>query len=207
MRASIMKKIVALIALLVFVVLPSFVCANTEPQELVEMTLERVTQIIEQNKQALKNDPKVVYQQIYDVVLPIIDFDVIAKITLGKHRRNASEEQIQRYTNELQGMLLRTYTKPLVEHAHQPISVLSSHIHRETKVTVYTEIKVGDGQPALPVNYSFRLVNGEWRMYDLVVEGLSFVKNFRSTVSQEINETSLDAVIERLASTNQKKSM
>jgi phospholipid transport system substrate-binding protein len=127
----------------------------------------------------------------------------MSKLVLAKNWRTASEDQRQRFINEFKGMLVRTYTNSLTDYAgNTEIVYLKSVDKKEGKyVTVYTEI-VQSGKPNIPVNYSLRQTDEGYKIYDVVIEGLSLVKNYRTSFSKQISETSLDALIEDMAQKN-----
>jgi phospholipid transport system substrate-binding protein len=131
--------------------------------------------------------------------MPVIDFEVISQLVLGTHWRTATAQQRERFKQAFKSMLARTYTKSLSDYAGTQVEVLPSRGEpRGEYRTVYTEIRTGHGQPPLSVSYSFRLSDGQWKAYDLTIDGLSLVKNFRSSFGDEISRHGLDALIARL---------
>ena len=100
-------------------------------------------------------------------------------------------------------MLMRTYTKYLVDYAGVTVKIVPKQGTKSDprRRVVFTEI-IQPGKPSLPVDYSFWFNKGKWKAYNVTVDGLSLVHLFRTEFNREINETSLDALIERLAKTN-----
>ncbi len=99
-------------------------------------------------------------------------------------------------------MLIRTYAKAVADYGHAKVIVFPPKGGQKGKRhRVKSYLNTGSGTP-LQVDYVFRRKDGSWKVFDLVVDGLSLIKNFRTSFLQEISETSLDALIERLASTN-----
>ena len=101
-------------------------------------------------------------------------------------------------------MLIRIYAKAMLDFGHARVKVLPDHDKQKGKYhTVQTELDIGSGKTPLQVAYVFRNnKQNEWKVFDLSVDGLSLVKNFRTSFNQEIKETSLDALIMRLANSN-----
>lgn len=172
------------------------------PEALVQDVSQRVLKVI--NDDSVPKDGKLteLHGLIHEIVLPVIDFRAFAKLTLGKHWRKASAQQRDQFVDEFQSMLIRTYTKYLLDYHGTSVDVLPPRGRQKPRrKTVFTEVKLA-GRAPLPVNYSFWLRGGEWKVYNVTVDGLSLVQLFRSNFAQEIEQTSLDSLIKRLASTN-----
>ena len=174
------------------------------PEQIVEDTSSMVLNTINEDNDRLREDPALINQLINETVIPIIDLGSMGKLILGKYWKKASEDQRTSFIAEFKDMLIRTYAKSLVDYGHAKVTVLPARDKQEGKYyTVQSELSVGSGKAPLQVAYIFRKnKQTEWKVFDLAVDGLSLVKNFRTSFSQEIRETSLDALIARLANTN-----
>lgn len=173
------------------------------PEQIITETSTQVLKTLNENKSRFKENPEQVSMLINETVVPILDLTSMSKLVLGRYWKQASEEQRISFISEFKDMLIRTYAKSLVDHGNAKIKVLPSHGMQEGKYrTVQTELDVGSGKVPLQVAYVFRSnEKNEWKVLDLKVDGLSLAKNFRSSFNQEIKETSLSALIERLANT------
>ena len=202
-----MKFMLAGLALLTAVSAAVGMSVIKDPVELVRGTSGEVLRIINNDNDALKQDPSRLYDLVYRIILPIIDFDAFAKLTLGHYWRKANAEQRRRFVDEFKGMLIRTYTKYLVDYAGTEVNLLPQRGRQDKKrQTVLTEVTVPGKRP-LAVNYSFWFKNGSWKVYNVTVAGISLVQLFRTDFTKEIDQTSLDKLIERLANTNNKQSV
>ena len=181
-----------------------FAIDDRAPEQIVEDTSTSILQTINDKNDALREDPTLINSLINDTVIPIVDLDSMGKLILGKHWKKASETQRAGFISEFKDMLIRTYAKSLVDFGHAEVKVLPTREKEQGKYyTVQSELSVGTGQAPLQVAYVFRKnKQDEWKVFDLAVDGLSLVKNFRTSFGQEIKETSLDALIARLANTN-----
>ena len=193
--------------LLVFAIIAStfvFAIDNRTPEQIVEETSSTVLNAINEDNDKLREDPALINTLINDTVIPIIDLDSMGKLILGKYWKKASEQQRSSFITEFKDMLIRTYAKSLVDYGHAKITVLPNRNKEQGKYyTVQSELDIGSGKTPLQVAYIFRKnKQEEWKVFDLAVDGLSLVKNFRTSFGQEIKETSLDALITRLANTN-----
>lgn len=182
----------------------AFAIDDRQPEQIVEDTSSKILKTINEENDRLREDPTLINGLINETVIPIIDLDSMGKLILGKYWKRASEAQRTSFVAEFKDMLIRTYAKSLVDYGHAKVNVLPARDKEQGKYyTVQSELDVGSGKAPLQVAYIFRKnKQTEWKVFDLAVDGLSLVKNFRTSFSQEIRETSLDALIARLANTN-----
>ncbi len=200
------KQLLAFSVALMLLVASSYVVAIDDriPEQIVEDTSATILKTINEENEQLREDPTLINALINETVIPIIDLDSMGKLILGKHWKKASETQRSGFISEFKDMLIRTYAKSLVDYGHAKVNVLPTREKEQGKYyTVQSELEVGSGKAPLQVAYIFRKnKQDEWKVFDLAVDGLSLVKNFRTSFGQEIKETSLDALIARLANTN-----
>jgi phospholipid transport system substrate-binding protein len=174
-----------------------------EAEQLVRDNASKVLTILNENKGNLENNPKLIYTLVDEIIEPNVDYDSMAKLILKKYWRTATPEQRQRFIKEFKGMLIRTYTRSLNEYAgNTEIIFLKSVSKKEGKyVTVYSEI-VQSGKPNIPVNYSLIRKDDGYKIYDVVIEGLSLVKNYHTSFGPKIEQIGLDGLIDDLAGKN-----
>jgi phospholipid transport system substrate-binding protein len=144
-----------------------------------------------------------VNQFVNGVINPHTDFDKIAPLVLGKHWKTATPVEQDRFTQEFQTLLIRTYSRAFVEYSDWTIRYLPLEMpNGATKVIVKTEV-LQPGQNPVDVNYRMYLIKGEWKVYDIMIDGVSLVTNYRSTFNEDIQRKgSLSAVIDALAKRN-----
>ncbi len=182
----------------------AFAIDDRQPEQIVEDTSSKILKTINEENDRLREDPTLINGLINETVIPIIDLGSMGKLILGKYWKQASEAQRASFIAEFKDMLIRTYAKSLVDYGHAKVNVLPARDKKQGKYyTVQSELEVGSGKAPLQVAYIFRKnKQSEWKVFDLAVDGLSLVKNFRTSFGQEIRETSLDELIARLANTN-----
>lgn len=194
-----------LLILLVFMALPAEARTATtmQPDEIVKTTLERFFGALNRDVERLKNNPQDVHRLVDETLLPVIDFDAFSKLTLGHNWREATPAQRRRFKQEFKGMLVRTYTKYLLDYAGTRVTLLpKKEAQRDPqRQIVFTELSQ-PGKPPLAINYSFWLNEGSWKVYNVSIDGLSLVHLFRTDFDREIKQSGMDALIERLAKTN-----
>ena len=136
-------------------------------------------------------------------IYPHTDFDKISELVLGKLWSTASSDEQTRFKREFQTLLVRTYSRAFVGFKDWTVRFLPLEMENgASKVIVKTEVLQPGLQP-ISVNYRMLLANGEWKAYDIMIEGVSLVTNYRSTFSNEVKtKGSLAAVIDGLAKRN-----
>lgn len=173
-------------------------------EQLVQETTDKVLTRLRADSDKLKADSGLIYPLVEDLVLPHFDFAKMSQWVLGKNWRTADETQREQFTNEFRTLLVRTYAKALLEYTDQSMRYLPFHAEEGArKVTVKTEIEQAGG-PAIPLDYSMYLNSaGQWKVYDIKVDGVSLVLNYRSSFATEIRNGGIPKLLEKLAQMNQ----
>lgn len=167
--------------------------------QLVEDAINSVLETLRADQARAENDPAFVLEVIERQVFPLVDIDGMARLILARHWRDADSEQRERFTVAFRDTLLNAYGVRLAEYLDRNVMVIPLRSREDDRMAVVaTEIEVGRGQPNLIVNYRLRPVEGEWKVFDVEAEGLSFVGNFRTHFNTEINRNGLGALILRL---------
>lgn len=168
------------------------------PQELIESAATRLLQALDADREAARKDPKRVQKMVDEILLPAFDTDYSARLVLGKHWRGATTEQRQQFIGAFYQSMLRNYGSALAEFTADRLMMLPFRGDLATgQATVRTEVKRNDGT-RVPVNYTLRATPAGWKAWDVTIEGISYVRNFRNDVGAEIDQRGLASVIERL---------
>jgi phospholipid transport system substrate-binding protein len=168
----------------------------------VQDTSAQMVEALRKNRVALDRDPGRLYELVNQIVLPNFDFELMSRWVLGRAWQQATPEQRRRFTEEFRTLLVRTYAKALLEYADEEIQVLPQSAMADGKeITIRTEVKPKTGQP-IPIHYSMHLGNDAWKVYDVTVEGVSLVTNYRGAFASQIRSNGLDAVIADLRQRN-----
>lgn len=172
------------------------------PQELIETTARRLLEALDSDRELARKDPERVRRLVDEILLPHFDTDYSARLVLGKHWRNATPDQRQRFVDAFYKSLLRNYGTALAEFTAERMTVLPFRGDLASgQATVRTEVKRSDGT-RVPVNYTLRGTAGGWKAWDVTIEGISYVRNFRNDVGAEIDQKGFPALIERLEKEN-----
>jgi phospholipid transport system substrate-binding protein len=188
--------------------------ANVPPEQMLESVTQEMISVLKREKEAVKKQPTKLFDLVEEVLLPHVDMDVMSRFVLGRHWRTATAEQRQRFSAEFKNLLIRFYVSALLDDPSQIdellantdnlITYLPTTVDDSTrKTTVRAEVHMPNGGPKVPVTFSLFRRDGQWLLYDVNVDGISLVTNYRSSFSTEVSREGLDTLIQRLAERNQ----
>ncbi len=172
--------------------------AQLGPSEVVESAARSMLDGLEANRDAYRKDPSQVGTLVEKYLLPHFDIQYSARMVLGMHWRDATPEQRERFAAAFYHTLVDNYGSALAEFTPDRLKVFPTKVEAETdRATVRTEVTRGNGD-RVPVSYSLRKTDDGWKAWDVVIEGISYVKSFREDFGAAIDQQGLDAVIERI---------
>lgn len=172
------------------------------PDELVKTTATEVMNIIKADKDIQNGNQKKIYALIDAKVLPHFDFTRMTRLAVGRYWNQATPEQQQKLVAEFRNLLVRTYSTSLSNYKNQTIEYKPLRMSpSDTDVTVKTVVLQPGGQP-IPIDYQMIKTPGGWKVYDITVEGVSLVVNYRSSFAQEIQQGGMERLIQTLADKN-----
>jgi phospholipid transport system substrate-binding protein len=177
--------------------------ANTQSAEdVVKATADQVISRIADNRDNLDAHPEQIYGLINELVIPHFDFTSMSKWVLGKNWRQASDIQREKFINEFRTLLVRTYARALLEYSDQEINYIPVESNPNSNlVVVKTEVQ-SPGSNAVPINYRMHVSDGEWKVVDIAVDGISLVATYRGSFSSEIRKNGIDSLITKLTERN-----
>ena len=182
------------------------VTAIESPVELLERTSQQVIKILREDSELLAEDPARVYKIIDDYILPHLDDVTMAKLAMGKNWKKASKQQKLAFVEEFRNLLIRTYSKSLVEYKDQDIKYFPVHLAEDSKKTSVKAEIIQPGGPSVPMAYRKRIKNNEWKVYDIKIDGISLVTSYRGTFTQEVRKSGIDGLLQYLRDKNSKLS-
>jgi len=170
----------------------------SSPSQLIETSAQAMLKDLDANRAAYKQDPAKISALVEKYLLPNFDVDYSAQLVLGRHWRTATPDQRKRFIDAFYKSLLRNYGSAIAEFTGDRLRVIPSKVEPTAdRATVRTEVKRSDGS-RIPVNYSLRKTDTGWKAWDVVIEGISYVKSFRDDFGAQIDSQGIDAVITRL---------
>lgn len=174
--------------------------AAASPNAVIEESVALLTERLDGRREELAADRAALYALIDEILLPRFDRRFAAQVVLAKHWRTASDEQKSRFIDAFYQAMLRRYANGILEFDPDRITVLPYRGDESKKRTkVRTTILLDDGSKAA-VDYDLVKRDSGWLVFNVVIEGVSYVRNFRAELDTEIRGSSLDAVIARLES-------
>lgn len=177
--------------------------AIQEPSSVVMSTAKKMMEKIAANQEKIVADPDFMYQLVNDVVIPHFDFLSMSKWVLGKKNWNvASKEEHADFVREFKILLIRTYSKTLLEYPNEMVQYITTEKRPESPfVMVKTQIFDSKNKP-LPIDYRMHLRNEEWKVVDVVVDGISLVSAYHGSFGSEIEKYGFASLLQKLRERN-----
>jgi phospholipid transport system substrate-binding protein len=193
----------ALITILLFAV-PYAGYASVTPDVLVETTITELIDQLQAQRPELEKDKLKLFEMVENVVVPHFEIQMIARLVLGKHWRAANDVQRSEFTEEFKKLMVRTYATALFEYTGKERMEIKPLRMKDGDQRVRVETTVIlPSAPAVPVHYSFILTeDGNWKIYDIKIDGISLVTTYRSSYGQAVQSKGLDALINELKEKN-----
>jgi len=177
---------------------------DAAPDEMVRKTTTEILAAIKTDKDLQAGDTKKIEKLADEKILPYFNFAHMTQLAVGRSWRDANDAQKKSLTDEFRRLLVRTYSKSLTDFRNQTIDVKPLKVAAaDAEVTVKTLINQPGGQ-AIPIDYSMEKTSGGWKVYDVVIDGVSLVTNYRGSFSTEVNQGGIDGLIKSLADRNNK---
>jgi phospholipid transport system substrate-binding protein len=174
--------------------------SQLDPGQLAEAVVRNVLNELDKNREAMRKDPAKLRKLVDAHFLPNFDTQYAATLVLGKHWRTATPEQRKRFVEAFYQSLLQNYGESLLDFTPDRLTIQPYRGDPAAKTaTVKTEVRRDSGA-RVPVNFSLRKTEAGWKAYDVTIEGISYVKSFRTDFGSEVEQKGLDAVIKRLES-------
>jgi len=173
------------------------------PNAMIEEAAQLLDQAVEGRLDELAEDKEALYALIDELLLPRFDRRYAAQLVLSRHWRTASEEDRERFINAFYNHLMHMYAEAVLDFDLANLEVLPFRGDETKKRTTVKTIVVLEDGTRVPVNYGMVKRETGWLMFDVTIEGISYIRNFKAEVNAEIQAEGLDGVIKRLeAETN-----
>ena len=172
------------------------------PDQLVQKINDEVLAAIKSDKDLAAGDKQKALKLAEEKVLPYIDFEQATRLAVGRAWNQASAEQKKRLVTEFRNMLVRTYSNAIQAYQGQTLKVLPARGKQDPEDTVVrTQFIRAGGQPQ-PIEFHMRQAEKGWKVYDIVVEGVSLVMTYRSEFDAVVKQEGIDGLIKRLTQKN-----
>jgi phospholipid transport system substrate-binding protein len=176
---------------------------DAKPDELVKKVTDDVMAAIKSDKQLAAGDKQKALKLAEEKIIPHVDFEEATRLAVGRAWRTASKEQQQQLVTEFRRMLVRTYSNAISAYEGQTVKVLPLRMKADdTDVTVHNQY-IRPGAKPVQLDYQMRKVGNDWKIYDIIVEGVSLVLTYRSEFDSVVKQQGIDGLIKTIAQKNE----
>jgi len=177
--------------------------AQEDPVSVIENTSDQLFKTLKSDKASLKKDPSKVYGIVEKILVPRFDFGTISQWVMGRSWRDATPVQREEFTAEFKKLLINSYAGVLLDYTDETLNVLPlpPNAAKGDEVTVRSEI-ISQDRPPIAINYSMIKSGSRWMVYDVSVEGVSIVANYRSEIRELVSRQGVEGMIDTLKRKN-----
>lgn len=177
--------------------------AQEDPVSVIKNTSDQLFKTLKTEKNSLKKDPSKVYGIVEKILVPRFDFGTISQWVMGRSWRDATPMQREAFTAEFKKLLINSYAGVLLDYTDESLSVLPlpPNAAKGDEVTVRSEI-ISKDRPPIAINYSMIKSGNRWMVYDVSVEGVSIVANYRSEIRELVSRQGVEGMIDTLKRKN-----
>lgn len=172
----------------------------SSPMPMLEQTADKIISALKANRHNLKNNPSVVHRIVRQYLLPHVDIYGMARSVLGRNAwQSASSAQKKQFTNQFIRLVIRTYAGPIQNYTDEKIKFypIRGGVAGKRFVRVNSVIVRSSGQN-IPLNYGLVNKRGNWKIYDMSVEGVSLLQSFRNQFANELRQGDMNSLINQL---------
>jgi phospholipid transport system substrate-binding protein len=160
-----------------------------------------IVKLLEANQSQYSQDESALFSMVRKEVLPFIDFNAMSMLTLGKYWRSTNPQQRIRFINAFREMLIRSYAKSMLDYTGAKIRGGNSAENTKPGYVIVRTVVTPKGGSPIAANYSVRINSGDWKAYNVEIDGINLITNFRTNFTREISEKGIEALITRLEKT------
>ena len=178
--------------------------AQEGPDALVRKNTTEILAALKADKDLAAGNQKKIEKLADEKILPLFNFVRMTQLAVGRNWRDANDAQKKSLIDEFRTLLVRTYSTSLTQFRNQTIDVKPTKmVAADTEVIVKTQVIQPGGQP-IPIDYSMEKSGDSWKVYDVLIDGVSLVTNYRSSFNTEIQKSGIDGLIKSLSERNTK---
>jgi len=198
-----MKNLTKILAFSLLALFSNLTLANS-PQELVVETTNSLFKLLQEEQERLQSDPVFLRQKVDQLILPHMDFNAMTKLAVGKNWRKATSEQRGELENQFRELLVSTYANSLSEFVKHEIKFLPFRASsRKNRAQVRSKV-LQAGAASISMVYRLRKKKEAWKIYDITIDGISLVTNYRSSFTGEVSKNGISGLIGVLQEKNQR---
>lgn len=199
-----MLKKLLILATLVVGMNAQLAWSQESPDALVRKNTTEILAALKADKDLAAGNQKKIEKLADEKILPLFNFVRMTQLAVGRNWKDASDAQKKSLIDEFRTLLVRTYSTSLTQFRNQTIDVKPTKMAAgDTEVVVKTQVVQPGGQP-IPIDYSLEKSGDSWKVYDVLIDGVSLVTNYRSSFNTEIQKSGIDGLIKSLSDRNSK---
>lgn len=200
-----MKQLAASLFLFVLAVVatPFASAEESSPLNIVQGTTDRVIERVVNERDTLRADPAKMYGLVSELIFPHFDFPIMSQLVIREHWKSASEETRAAFVEQFRKLLVRTYSIALLEFSGQKIVYPNNEgLDLSAKTVLVNQEIEQSGSKSIKLGYRLHRGSGEWKVFDVSIDGISLVKTYRASFSSLIEKDGLDGLVANLAEKN-----
>ena len=197
MRSAGLVRCPAILVLSLVCASPSVAAEIASAREVIEQTAAAVVAVLKQSELSTE----VRRRHIEEIAYERFDFNTMSRLVLARNWKRFSEEQKATFVAEFRIYLSRSYGQRLNRYEQEDVAITGERAEARGDVTVLTKI-VGGQFDGSQIDYRLRESDGEWRIIDVVIEGVSLVSNYRSQFKEVIGNKGPEGLLEQLRAKN-----
>lgn len=179
--------------------------AAEDPVVMLKGATDRLMEVLRQNQAVLKSNPSRIYGIVNQYILPYVDFEEMSKWVVGRNAWNEASPQVRNdFIKEFRTMVVNAYAKSLLSYSDQTIEFLPGRQSSDSRIQVSSVIKK-PGQGDLRIDYRLVQSGGSWKVYDIIIEGVSLMQGYRAQFAEDVNSGGVEAVLETIQQHNSSK--
>lgn len=192
-------KIIKTVIMSAALLLTNVIWAQSSPIPMLENTANEIIATLKQNKSSLKQNHQVIHQAVARHLLPIVDVVGMSRSALGRNAWNkATTAEKKAFMQAFTQLVIRTYSNPLAEYSDEQVKFLPQRGGVNGRFTRVKSVIIRSSGPNIPLTYSLVSKRGQWKIYDLSIEGVSLLQSFRSQFRQALQNSSMKELIEQM---------
>ena len=181
---------------------PSLAAAQEAPDALVKRIADELIVIVKQDKELAAGNQRKVVELAEAKVLPHFDFARMTRLAVGRNWQQATDAQKEALVKEFRTLLVRTYSSSLSAYRNQTIEVKPSKVGAQDKDATVRTAVIQQGGPPIPIDYAMERQESGWKVYDVVVDGVSLVTTYRGSFNDQIQKGGIDGLLKTLQERN-----
>jgi len=174
--------------------------AKLPPDQVVQQTARDMLDAVAAKRAELQKNPQQLYDLVGKILLPNFDFDLASRLVLGRYWTSATPDQRKSFEDAFYKYLVHSYADALLKGNYSDRNLQVEPWHGaagDTRATVKTKV-TRDNAPPVEVDYVLNNGTGGWKAFDVTIEGISYVLNYRNQFGPEIQQNGIDELIKRL---------